>query len=1053
MNKGLLKLALLSVVCASMPAAMTSCKDYDDDISGLEKTDGTLQSQISALEAALADAKSGAENALATAQAASQAAKDAAAKGDDALAAAQQAQADSQAALAAAQQAKADAIEAALKAIDDLKGSIATQEVVDALSTKVSAISEDLNKLSGTVSAQGNAIEQMKIQLDALSKYSDFLAGLAGDKGKIAQIDAAISEINTAMSGLASKTSVEEINRTISSLSETVGKIEGNLITFLTGRLSSVTLVPSLYVDGIETIEFRSLSYIPQKQGGKNGLTNDGTKEIIVSTKENPVQYRLNPTSTKLADIDADNMEFVALGATSRGVVESPIAYVKGSAEIGAAGLEKGILTINAEKAITGSLNNPPKGNIYTVALKVPIGASHLKDASVPEYVYSEYSRLIESVNTPRIAALPYNNPKHNCNVNHYSDSLTIWSSKISANELVSVEKAYNQPVDLEKLVTGCLTNVPEEITKEELAKYGMEFRFALPTKTYNTGVANGTDQQTFIKFQDGSKTVVISKTPGGLTDNKAAIDKEPIVRVSLVDTKNNKLVDQRYIKIRWTAVSVADVDLGKKDFTANLGCNDIVAKVEWKDFVNQIYAELNMSKEQFTAIYLGNGSPKVEAIGYPSGTTPNVVVDGNVDGDAAIIKWTLTPEEIGKIVKINTTTTPHTWSVDESKNKYSVKLTFIPNNPDYAKVTYTLNQVIDVKSTPSINGFYGNFWKTPYSLYDVYPVQYNSEAQKSLGNVVCQFHNNLMNGFTFADYGQRGRFIVKGLTECGTWDMQFCKDNEQTGYAPDYTGNEPDMDNGTDIGGYNLKKGGVLAAKLTWPEDHTAWCGNGAHNEAYVNLEKNNEGKALLKDASSTDRSSHIGIWATINEFNVIPVYDYNIKFVKPLTLKDAKFNGHFTDGVVSGSRVDWTKAFTLRDCFGYLVAKTTPSTTKESEKYAAELYKYYEVQEPVFDTVNLKFGMKIENGNIVVDPTATAATAMTSQKLEELTTGGSIPSLKVDGNDLVFTSNMGSQVTEEFKIWVKVTVNYGWGTESTWVEIPVKPMNTSNPGAIRRK
>ena len=37
MNKGLLKIALLSVVCASMPVAFTSCKDYDDDIDRLNK--------------------------------------------------------------------------------------------------------------------------------------------------------------------------------------------------------------------------------------------------------------------------------------------------------------------------------------------------------------------------------------------------------------------------------------------------------------------------------------------------------------------------------------------------------------------------------------------------------------------------------------------------------------------------------------------------------------------------------------------------------------------------------------------------------------------------------------------------------------------------------------------------------------------------------------------------------------------------------------------------------------------------------------------------------
>ncbi len=42
MNKGFLKLALLSLACASVPVAMTSCQDYDDDISN-------LQNQIDAL--------------------------------------------------------------------------------------------------------------------------------------------------------------------------------------------------------------------------------------------------------------------------------------------------------------------------------------------------------------------------------------------------------------------------------------------------------------------------------------------------------------------------------------------------------------------------------------------------------------------------------------------------------------------------------------------------------------------------------------------------------------------------------------------------------------------------------------------------------------------------------------------------------------------------------------------------------------------------------------------------------------------------------------------
>lgn len=1089
MNKRLLKFALISMVCASVPVTYTSCSDNDDDIDRLDSTTDTMQSQIAALETALEQAKTAAANAQASADAAAQAAKDAAAKGDTALAEAQQAKADAAAALKAAQDAKAEAIEAALAAINELKGSIATQETVDALSTKISAIEDSLDKLGGTVSAQANAIAQMEIQINALNKYSELLASLSGDNGKIAQIEAAIAEIKESMGNMATQASVEEVKAELTRLSEVVGKIEGNLITFITGRLTSVTLVPSLYVDGIETIEFRSLSYVPKTQVATGaGLANiPGATAVTVSTKENPAQYRLNPTSTGLKDIDEANIEFVAMQATSRGVVESPIKYVKGSAVIGATGLEKGIMTVNAEKATTGSLNLSNK-QIYTVALRVPIAPAHLQDASTPEYVYSEYSRLIETVNTPVISQRPYldKSGKHDCETRHYSDSTTIWNSLVSQDQLVTDEFVYNQPVDLTELVTGCLSNVPEEITKDELAKYGLEFQFAIAgiksNVAYNNGAEHGTNQQEFIKFQDGSSTIVVSKTPNGATNNKAAIGKEPIIRVTLVDVNNSKIVDQRYLKIKWVAKDAPTVDLGDKEFEGTLGCNDIVEVINWRDFVNDIYTKLNMSKEQFTATYFHDAipnlniaaSPKVEGLLSYGDRTPNVVFDGNVEGDAAIIRWTLTPGEIGTIIKYNTTTTPHTWSVDTNKNKYGIKITFTPNNPDSEDdpiVTYTLYTTINVDKVPSINGYYGNYWHNPYSLYDVYPVQYNSNAWKALVATdskynVCQFHNNLMNGFTFAQYASRGRFIIKDLAECGTWDMQFCKDNQLTydggKYTPNYASytydgiryEEPDRDKAQNIGGYDLvwtrstslpTTSYTLAAQLEWPSGHSAWCGNGDHSEAYVNLEKNEYGKALLKAASTSESSSHIGVWATVNEWNLLPVSDYGIKFVKPLTLNEAQLSESFYDGVASGSRIDWTRAFSLRDCFGYLVAKVTTDNVTEKNKYAAELYNYYEVEEPQWDLENIRFGMKVQNGNIVVDDELTADNALTRQALETLTTGGAVPSLEIEGTELVFYSNMGSQVAGSFNLFVKVTVVYGWGTEEAWIKVRVNPLDAS--------
>lgn len=776
----------------------------------------------------------------------------------------------------------------------------------------------------------------------------------------------------------------------------------------------------------------------------KGIIADNAKKDIIVSSEENPAHYRLSPANVNINCIDKDNIEFLAYKAQTRGVVTSPIAYVPGSAAIDA----NGIMTVRAKKTITSSLNltsEGEKGAIYTVALKVPIKKDYRVDEEADECVYSEYSRLSESTLTPVIAEKAYA-----CKAaahKHYSDSLAIWASKVSSNQLITKEVLYNETLDLRTLVTGCLESDVKEITAEDLAKYGLEFRFAIPTKTYNTNVTNKTDQQQFAQIASDGYTMS-SKLPNGTTNNKAAIDKEPIVRVTLWDKANKEIVDQRYLKIKWIDKTVDPVDLGTKAITTYLGCDAIDMDVTWTDFINTVYGQikdekLDMSEEQFHKIY-----PQGRGVVTTSG---NIVVDAtqkgtlsydnntNVAGDALVLKWTLATDEIGTIVTYNTTPSLHAYAL--SNNVFTCKITFKPTNNDYPVLTYTLKNTIELKDAPAINGFYDNYWATKHSVYEVYPIQYNSPAYDAMvaaGKTTCEFDNNLMNGFTFADTGRK--FIVKNLLDCGTWDMQFCQDRQQTNYRPDYVTAEPDRNNVSDIGGYNLKKGTQLAAKLVWPEGHTAWCGNVDHKTANVQLQNNASGIALL------NKTSHIGIWADINGHNVIPVYDYDIKFIEPLNITTAALEDAFVDGVVSGSRIDWTKCFTMYDCFGYTVAKVTDASwTSEKKKYAAELYKYYDVQDPTWDVNNYKIGMKKQNGSVVVDNTLTEATAMTKAQLEAATTGGIVPSIKVEGNELVFYSNMGSQVTDYFNIWIPVTVTYKWGAVQTYVKVKVNAMNNT--------
>ena len=51
MNKGILKIALLSLVCAAMPASFTSCKNYDDDINNLQDQLDVVRATIGQLQA------------------------------------------------------------------------------------------------------------------------------------------------------------------------------------------------------------------------------------------------------------------------------------------------------------------------------------------------------------------------------------------------------------------------------------------------------------------------------------------------------------------------------------------------------------------------------------------------------------------------------------------------------------------------------------------------------------------------------------------------------------------------------------------------------------------------------------------------------------------------------------------------------------------------------------------------------------------------------------------------------------------------------------------
>lgn len=1100
MRKHFLKVSLIGLLAVSMPMSFTSCKDYDDDIEALENSNADLSNQLSALQAALTANQQAATAAQSAADAAKAAADAAQNSADAAAKEAAAAKQEAELAKKAAAEAKAEAIEEAIDQVKSMLSGYATSAQLATLAGTVEGIQKGLSTLEASlkeanaeIDENARAIEAIKVQVAALEKFQ-------AETGK--DITAIKADIEALKAQLNSKITKDEVNALLNEANAKLTKELNSAVSTLQGvisnRLSSITLVPNLYIDGIETIEFVSLQY-------ENKDKADDV--VLISTEENEVQYRLNPTTVGESDIDAANINFVALQATARGVVEAPIAFAKFN------GIDKnGIMSIYAKKANTKSLNLG--GNqIYTVAVEVPI-AKDLCDAENPDQkVYSEYARLYEGVKVPHIAKKPYACPAGHADCAdgaHYYDA-TIWDASVATDECVVKEVNYNETLDLRTLVTGCaieeitledgtVKTVATQMTAEQLAKYGLEFRFEIPTKPYTTDATNETNQQVFGALKEDGYTIY-SKLPNNITDNRAAIDKQPIVEVELFDVKNNKVADRRYFKIKWTVqdpveqpnietIVIAEVDFGQEI----LPCDAATIELGWDFFINYIYAKVltadiqvpnedgtaletvnrvvkpDMSFDKFKEIYCSS-DPYIEVIrqnaegekGYGAVQLP--VIDSDVEADAHKLTWTLNADTIGTIVKLKDhSVKPHGY--DLVNNYYIATITWTPKDlQQYAPIQLVIKRSFKLGSMPEFFGFYENYWMKGKmgEVYPVYPVQYGTPAQEYLGNEKCVFHNNIMNAFRL---GSNGLMFRNGLGECSVWDMQFCYSGNTLGYKAGYDNryqnNEPDTtgvaySNNTGDGAYTLKSNVHTVATLDWPDNHTSWCKEG-HKEIYVDLLNNNSSWAMLTDKDDPTVFTHLGIWTTVNPYNVIPAHDFDICFIEPLDIKTAEIKDVLYDGVVNGDAISWRKVFQLKDCFGYLVSEAPDGTySDEKSRYTASLFDYYGVVTPSwvpgpqgdddkYYAVDVRFGFTVDDkGNIVVNPNATVDNAMTVSDLMQYTSGGSIPSLKVpyaNPDEIRYFSNMGSQVSGEYKIWAKVTISYLWGERNHWVPITVKPM-----------
>lgn len=752
MKKTFLSVALLSTMALSMPLSFTSCKDYDDDITEINGTTDDLQNQLETIQAAIDSNKAIADAAKAAADASAKAAQEAADKGDKATEEAQKAMAIAKAAEAAAANAKAEALKEmkALLAQADAKNE---QEIKD-IKSRLEGVEKGLGGLDADqINTAIKAVEAIQVQLKAFEGYKALLDQLAAYPALIQDVKDAKANIESLTTRVeAAEKSIEALEKLSQAINDSLPAGVNTIAGVIAQRLTSVTLIPDLYVGGIPTIAFESAKYNSLQLVDGEWKVTANSKVYAIHNGETTAQYRLNPGNVGAEDVVMDELGFVSKIAVSRAdeAVNDVVAYVPGSGKVDA----NGILTVNLTKPVSnsGSLNFNDN-RIYTVSLRVPIAKKHLFTNEGAAFVYSEYTRVEETYFQPELFATP---KVLEAAGSHFADSTTIYNSTVG--QMVGYKLCYKDQLDLNELVQGCAfvadrdpnaagTHTP--MTLEKLKSYGFDVVFSIAKGKYEPNTEDKTNQQAFAKLDGTTLTPIV---PTGAGDNQASIGKEPIIHILLVDTKNNTVVDSRYVKIQYTKEKMTPLPFTVATFNENLSCKDsYVFTVTWQQMMDNAlskYPTNGISKHDFLAIYGKHASEKVVTVdGVKNTTLVNNITDyvelGDNDQATPVMSFTLTNAEIGALAQTKT-------------KAYVVTLTYTDPkglNPDVV-ITFNVNITNNIAS-PTLGATDATKWVDETML--LYPIPYGTT-----GVTVANYNTNILQG--------RSNPLVKGLLDCADW-------------------------------------------------------------------------------------------------------------------------------------------------------------------------------------------------------------------------------------------------------------------------------------------
>lgn len=730
MKKKFISVALFGAVLIASSSVLSSCKDYDDDISSVQGELHTgldaLTAQYNALNEALEAAKS---EAKAAQEAATAAINEAQSTADEGVKAAAEAKAEAELAKQAAAEAKAEAIAEAQSLVEEVKKMIpstdgfVTDETLNAkveeLLAKIAAVdvTDELaalkDQLGGiNLDEVSSAIEQMKIQLEAVQKFESLITtnqtSISDLQGKYAEIDGAIATINTEMDNLAKLSDVTDLAARVKAAEDALKDVETNvtvvnqnLVTILGKGLRGLVFYPDLYINGIEAAEYgfvRNTVMEENANAKKTGTDNEDNAYTLLGnhTAGRAIDYT---AGSKTADVNPYvEISYHMNPSNAEVKSEGNVAFISRNAEVIGRSTEANVGGITAKGVSTanGKLNVKIQANGAALEEANENGLGTIFAAQVnagDTVVTSDYALLYPT--KIKMEHLAFNDPNYmaeDCNVAGFNDVLFDepskaiefkggeWNQPEFDNLVHPVQEPlcvpYNQSIDLNKMFQlhysweSPTKNATEHavILPGDESYYGLKYEYNLVEYTIGQ---NGTSESMYASLNNGILKPCVVKADGTSdvnTQGPSSIGRHPLVQVLVRDTVNNVVVLDGYVQFeiidvpKYTMTDVFDAKTIKY-----APCAGDTKEIYWYQVSDLLYEGSEMSKEEFEETYeIEEVNGEVKQFVWNGEGTP-----GKGEIKNSFTEITNTPAQIGTIYfnrdvdpdNDGTTTNTFTWN------------------------------------------------------------------------------------------------------------------------------------------------------------------------------------------------------------------------------------------------------------------------------------------------------------------------------------------------------------------------------------------------------